>query len=111
MRTLADRYLKTVEWSEEDQCYIGRCPGLMLGGVHGIDEVSVYKELCEAVDEWIQIHQEDNIPLPEATAATTFSGELLLKVGEAIHRKLAIRALQHGESLEHYCTNLLNQYS
>lgn len=111
MKKLADRYLKIVEWSEEDQCYIGRCPGLMLGGVHGDDELSVYQELCQAVDEWIQIYKEDNIPLPEETAAKTFSGELLLKVGEAIHRKLAIRALQQGEPLEHYCRNLLNQYS
>ena len=30
-----DRYLKMVEWSEEDRCYVGTCPGLMLGGVHG----------------------------------------------------------------------------
>ncbi len=111
MKKMTDRYLKTVEWSEEDQCYIGRCPGLMLGGVHGDDELSVYKDLCETVEEWIQIHQENGIPLPEATAATKFSGEFLLQVGEEIHRKLVIRALQHGESLNHYCKKLLNQYS
>lgn len=23
----SDRYLKIVEWSEEDQCYVGTCPG------------------------------------------------------------------------------------
>ena len=33
-----DQYLKIVEWSEEDGCYVGTCPGLMLGGVHGDDE-------------------------------------------------------------------------
>lgn len=31
----SDYYLKIVEWSEEDQCYIGYCPGLFLGGCHG----------------------------------------------------------------------------
>jgi hypothetical protein len=31
----SDRYLKLVEWSDEDGCYVGRCPELMLGGVHG----------------------------------------------------------------------------
>jgi len=30
----AARYTKFVEWSDEDQCFIGRCPELMLGGVH-----------------------------------------------------------------------------
>jgi hypothetical protein len=37
----SDRYLKIVEWSDEDQCYIGACPGLMLGGIHGDDETKV----------------------------------------------------------------------
>ena len=44
---LSDKYLKIVEWSEKDQCYIGHCPGLMMGGIHGEDETKVYKELCE----------------------------------------------------------------
>jgi predicted RNase H-like HicB family nuclease len=52
----SDRYLKIVEWSEEDGCYVGTCPGLMLGGIHGDDEAAVYAELCEAVEEWIQVH-------------------------------------------------------
>ncbi len=65
MKKLSDSYLKIVEWSEEDQCYIGRCPGLMLGGVHGDDKAAVDRELCKIVEEWIEIHQEDDIPLPE----------------------------------------------
>src|SRR5206468_2563957 len=57
MSKTSDRYVKVVAWSEEDQCYVGRCPGLMLGGVHGSDELAVYAELCEAVDECIQLHE------------------------------------------------------
>ncbi len=34
--------MKLVEWSEEDQCHVGSCPGLMPGGVHGDDEAVVY---------------------------------------------------------------------
>ncbi len=64
----SDRYLKIVEWSEEDGCYVGACPGLMLGGVHGDDEVKVYEELCRVVEEWIHIQEEDGEPLPAATA-------------------------------------------
>jgi hypothetical protein len=29
------RYVKLVEWSDEDQCYVGSAPGLLLGGCHG----------------------------------------------------------------------------
>ena len=37
---------------------------LMLGGVHGSDERAVYTELCEAVDEWIQLYELEGRPLP-----------------------------------------------
>ena len=59
-----DRYLKIVEWSEEDGCYIGRCPDLTMGGVHGMNEQEVFEELCQVVEEWIQIYEEDGMPLP-----------------------------------------------
>ena len=59
MSKTSDSYVKVVAWSEEDQCYVGRCPGLMLGGVHGSDERAVYAELCEAVDEWIRLHEAE----------------------------------------------------
>ena len=44
-------HAKIVQWSEEDQCFVGTCPELFLGGVHGADEIKVYRELCEAVEE------------------------------------------------------------
>src|ERR1035438_9399068 len=55
IKELAARYAKFVEWSEEDKCFIGRCPELMLGGVHGNDEAKVYAELCAAVEEMIEV--------------------------------------------------------
>jgi predicted RNase H-like HicB family nuclease len=51
----SDSYLKVVEWSEEDNCYVGRCPELMLGGVHRLDKAEVCRELCEVIEEWIEI--------------------------------------------------------
>jgi hypothetical protein len=36
------RYAKIVEWSEEDQCYVGSAPGLLLGGCHRDDELAVF---------------------------------------------------------------------
>lgn len=43
----SDQHLKIVEWSTEDGCYVDRCPGLFLGGVHGPDEAKVYGKLHE----------------------------------------------------------------
>jgi len=105
----SDRYLKIVEWSEEDKCYIGTCPGLMLGGVHGDDEGEVYKELCQAAAEWIKIYQEDGEPLPAPTAGKKYSGKFVLRVGEDLHKTLTIEALREGESLNAHCLHLLRE--
>ena len=61
------RYAKIVEWSEEEQCYIGRAPGLFHGGCHGEDERAVFSELCDIVDEWVAIFEQDGNPLPPPT--------------------------------------------
>ena len=105
----SDRYLKIVEWSEEDQCYVGTCPGLMLGGIHGDDETKVFKELCRTVEEWTRICQEDGEPLPPATAAREYSGRFVVRVGQDLHKVLAVEALRHGESLNSYCVDLLRE--
>ena len=53
------RYVKIVEWSEEDQCYVGSCPGLLLGGCHGGDDRKVFEELCEIVEEVVALYRAD----------------------------------------------------
>jgi len=65
------RYAKVVEWSDEDQCYVGSCPGLIYGGCHGSDEKQVFAELCEIVDEAIELYKQDRKLLP----LTTFGRE------------------------------------
>lgn len=62
------RYLKIVEWSDEDQCFVGHCPGVIGPCCHGDDEARVYSELCQIVEEWIVLLKRDGKPLPPATA-------------------------------------------
>ena len=108
-RSLSARYLKIVEWSEDDGCYVGSCPGFMLGGVHGDDEASVYAELCRVVEEWILIHARDGMPLPPATAGKDYSGKFVVRVGKDLHRELAAYALRDGVSLNSYCAKVLRE--
>ncbi len=65
MKTIADQYEKIVYWSEEDKCFIGVCPELFDGGVHGANSTEVFKELLEVVDEWVEIFEKDGKELPE----------------------------------------------
>jgi predicted RNase H-like HicB family nuclease len=104
-----DEYLKIVQWSEEDGCYVGTCPGLLRGGVHGDDEATVYRELCGVVAEAIELYKTDAKPLPPPTAAKAYSGRFVLRVGKELHQTLAIRAMQEGESLNSYCQKILKK--
>ena len=108
---VSDRYLKLVDWSDEYQCYVWTCPGLMCGGIHGDDEAKVYKELCQAVEEWIAIYEQDGDPLPEATAGKKYSGKFVLRVGQDLHKVLAVGAIRNGESLNEHCVQLLREQS
>jgi hypothetical protein len=49
------RYVKIVEWSHEDRCYVGSSPGLIYGGCHGDDEKAVFGELCRIVEDAIEL--------------------------------------------------------
>ena len=71
------RYLKIVEWSDEDQCYVGSCPGLFYGGCHGDNEQTVFAELCQMVDEVIELYREDGKPLPSATSGRDYATKML----------------------------------
>jgi predicted RNase H-like HicB family nuclease len=70
------RYAKIVEWSDEDQCYVGSAPGLILGGCHGPDEKEVFAELCEIVEEAIALFRADGKPLPPPTAGRDFANKM-----------------------------------
>ena len=107
IKAQAGRYTKFVEWSDEDECFIGRCPEIMAGGVHGCDEAKVYAQLCRIVEEWIEILETDGRELPEPLAAKKFSGKFVLRVEPALHRRLVAKALAAGESLNSFCAKTL----
>jgi hypothetical protein len=58
-----DQYHKWVEWSEEDQTYIGKCPDLITG-IHGDDPIRLYDELCEVVEDVIRHFEAEGRVLP-----------------------------------------------
>jgi len=70
-------YVKIVEWSPEDQCFVGSCPGLLYGGCHGPDEKAVFAELCEIVEEILELYQRDGKTLPPPTSGRDYANKML----------------------------------
>ncbi len=70
------KYVKLVEWDEEDQCFVGSAPGLIYGGCHGNDEKEVFNELCRIVEETIELYHKEGKPLPPPTAGRDYANKL-----------------------------------
>ena len=60
-----DEYHWWVEWSDEDQVYIGKRPDLITG-IHGDDPIQVYREPGEVLQEVIDHFQQSGRELPAA---------------------------------------------
>jgi predicted RNase H-like HicB family nuclease len=70
------KYVKIVGWGEEDQRYVGSAPGLIYAGCHGPDEQRVFEELCQTVEEAIELYRQEGKPLPPATAGRDYANKL-----------------------------------
>jgi predicted RNase H-like HicB family nuclease len=60
----AARYVKLVEWSDDDNCFVGSCPGLFYEGCHGNDEKEVFAKLCQIMEETLKLYDSEERPLP-----------------------------------------------
>ncbi|MDD5260490.1 MAG: toxin-antitoxin system HicB family antitoxin [Methylacidiphilales bacterium] len=105
----ASDYIKVVEWSEEDQCFIGSAPPLIGPSCHGKKEENVYRQLCRIVEEWVDLYNKEGRTLPSPGFSKEYSGKFVLRVGSELHHLLAIRAMQEGDSLNNYCARLLKK--
>ena len=108
LKAKSARYTKLVEWSAEDGCFVGSAPPVIGPCCHGPDEAKVYAELCQIVEEWVELLEAGGKALPEATAdRRKYSGKFVLRVEPAIHRRLALKALAEGESRNNFCAKAL----
>jgi predicted HicB family RNase H-like nuclease len=102
-------YLKMVEWSEEDGCYIGSAPPIVGHCCHGTNEAQVLAQLQLIVEEWVEILLVDGKPLPAPTARKEFSGKFVVRISRDLHKKAALKAMARGESLNQFVSNVLTR--
>lgn len=102
-------FIKYVEWSEADQCYVGNLLPDVGPCCHGLNETDVYRQLCRIANEWIEIYKKDGIPLPDNILKTSYSGKWFIRGPKELHKALVIRALQTGKSLNAYCVESLRK--
>ena len=104
---LARRYLKLVEWSDQDRCFVGSAPPIIGPCCHGRTEAGVMGQLSTIVEEWVRIMLADGHPLPAGTAGRKYSGQFVVRLTPELHKKAALKALARGESLNQFVTTTL----
>lgn len=109
IKEAAKRYLKVVEWSDEDGCFIGSAPPLVGQSCHGKTEAEVLEQLQSIVEEWVEILLTDGTPLPPATANKNYSGKFIVRISPDLHKKAAVKAMAHGESLNQFVAGAIEK--
>ncbi len=62
-----DKYTYHIQWSEEDDCHIGRCVEFPLLAAHGDTSESALREIQFVVAETIKWLDEEGEPIPNPT--------------------------------------------
>lgn len=61
-----------------------------------------YKNVKDAMKEWLEIKIENNLEIPLPIGYENFSGKFIVRIPKTLHYKLSIAAEQEGVSLNQY---------
>lgn len=93
------RYSVRVAWSEEDETFIARCPEFRSVAADGVTYRQAIEEFERVLGQAIELFEEDDRPLPEPRFDPSYSGNLSLRIGSDMHRRVAERAEVEGVSI------------
>jgi len=101
------KYTYRIDWSEDDDCFLGRClefPSLI---AHADTREQTLKEIQLVVVESVKWMIEDGEELPVPLSIRTYSGKLSLRIPPETHKRLAIESAEEKVSLNQLLTSLL----
>ena len=94
-----EQYLYSVGWSEEDEAFVARVAEFPSLAAHGETQEEALREIKDVVGFVLEDLNESSEPIPEPFGKRSFSGKLVLRMPEYMHRQLALEAMQQGISL------------
>lgn len=108
---IATRYTYRVTWSAEDEEYVATCLELPSLSWLADTQEGALRGLREIVAEAIQDMGDNEEAVPEPLSARVYSGKFNLRIGEQLHRRLAMEAAQEHLSLNQYVVRRLTNAS
>lgn len=105
------RYTYRVTWSLEDEEFVATCLELPSLSWLAPTQEEALSGLRDLVADVVQDLAESGEPVPEPLSVKSFSGKFNLRVGEQLHRRLAMEAAEEHLSLNQYVVRRLNNAS
>lgn len=96
-------YTARLEYSDEDDCFVGHIAGINdVVGFHGDSVVELHAAFEEAVDDYLHTCKKAG-----KHPQKPYSGHIMLRVPPELHAKVAVLAETHGKSLNAWVTEIL----
>ena len=97
-------YTAYVEFSADDDCFVGHIAGINdIVGFHADTVLKLHRAFEEAVDDYLTACKKAK-KLPQKP----YSGRIMLRIPPELHAKVAVMAETHGKSLNSLVTELLS---
>ena len=107
----ATRYTYRVTWSAEDKEFVTTCLELPSLSWLATTQEEALAGLRDLVTDVVTDLRDTGEPVPEPLSTRVYSGKFNLRVGEQLHRRLAIEAAEEHLSLNQYVVRRLNNAS
>lgn len=98
-------YAARVEFTSEDDCFIGHIAGIKdVVGFHGETVAELKASFQQAVDDYVDICSKVG-----KTPQKPYSGKLMLRIPPEIHAAIATAAELNGKSINQWASEALNR--
>ena len=105
------RYTYRVTWSVEDEEFVATCLELPSLSWLAPTQEEALSGLRDLVADVVHDLSDSGEPVPEPLSVRSYSGKFNLRVGEHLHRRLAMQAAEEHLSLNQYVVRRLNNAS
>lgn len=100
-------YAARIEYSEEDDCFIGHIAGINdIVGFHGESVKELHAAFEGAVNDYLATCKKAG-----KSPQKPYSGNIMLRISPEIHAKAAMLAEAHGKSLNAWVAEALSVYA
>lgn len=109
IRQMAAHYPRIIEWSDEDNLFIGSAPPLVGQCCHGETEEKVARQLAVIVEDLVEDVIDGKMPEPILPKGKKYSGRFIVRVDPDLHKRVALQAMARGESLNQFVVEALTR--